>query len=76
MTRRDWWLGVLAIVTIVLLHALIPRYEYRNLGPSENLGLFTRIDRWTGRAEVVAVTDRGEQLGQRLRADTRRIAPR
>jgi phosphatidylglycerophosphate synthase len=31
MTRRDWWLGVLAIVVVVLFHALFPRYEWREV---------------------------------------------
>jgi len=48
MTRRDFWLGVLAIVLAVLLHALVPRYEWQHYGP-DGLGLM-RVDRWTGQA--------------------------
>ena len=46
MTRRDWWLGVAAVVFVVLLHALLPRYELR----TQRMPL--RFDRWTGRVEI------------------------
>lgn len=48
MTRRDWWMGILLLAAAVLAHALIPRYEWRNVGPVPRV----RVDRWTGRAEV------------------------
>lgn len=69
MTRRDWWIGVLLIVLAVLAHALVPRYEYRNFGEFAP-GIFTRIDRWTGSAELVSVrTDEaGRAMGTRLGA--------
>lgn len=46
MTRRDWWLGVVAVVAAVLVHALVPRYDWRGPYGRELL----RLDRWTGRA--------------------------
>ena len=46
MTRRDWWLGVGAVVATILLHAFVPRYEWRNIGAAP----VVRIDRWTGQA--------------------------
>lgn len=49
MTRRDWWLGMAALVIAVLLHAAVPRYEWRPLAGT--IG-FVRIDRWTGRAQL------------------------
>jgi len=48
MTRRDWWLGVAAVVLALLAHAAFPRYDWRNIGPAPRV----RIDRWTGHAVV------------------------
>lgn len=48
MTRRDWWLGVAVLSLAVLLHALMPRYDI-----TTTPGGMMRVDRWTGRAEVV-----------------------
>ena len=48
MTRRDWWLGIAALVVAILMHAMLPRYQFFN-GPS----MFPlRGDRWTGRVEA------------------------
>lgn len=44
MTRRDWWLGIVLIVAAILVHALVPRYDW-----GQNR---IRIDRWTGAAEI------------------------
>jgi len=49
MTRRDWWLGILAVVLAVLLHALLPRYEIRSSGQR----ILGRIDHWTGTIEII-----------------------
>ncbi len=49
MTRLDWWLGVLLIVVALLVHALVPRYEWQT--PAESVAVAIRIDRWTGAAE-------------------------
>lgn len=43
--RRDWWIGVAAIVLAILIHALIPRYEWRQQDQ-----VLIKIDRWTGDA--------------------------
>jgi hypothetical protein len=43
MSRRDWWLGVLAVVLALLFHAAFLRYEVRFSD-----GRALRIDRWTG----------------------------
>jgi hypothetical protein len=51
ITRRDYWLGIAAIVIALALHALVPRYEWRNYGSGPP---FIRIDRWTGRAVLGA----------------------
>ena len=48
MTRRDWWLGVALIVAAIVLHALVPRYEWRDAGGAP----IVRIDRWTGAAQM------------------------
>lgn len=45
MTRRDWWMGVGALVLALLLHAAFPRYDWRAVG-ADNLPW--RVDRWTG----------------------------
>jgi hypothetical protein len=45
MTRRDWWLGVFVVALVLLLHAAIPRYEWRSAG---SMPTAARIDRWTG----------------------------
>lgn len=44
MTRRDWWLGVACIVAALILHALVPRYEWRHIDGSA----WGRVDRWSG----------------------------
>lgn len=44
MTRRDWWLGIGALVLAVLLHAALPRYTWQS-GPG---GIPWRVDRWSG----------------------------
>jgi hypothetical protein len=46
MTRRDWWLGVSLLVAAIMLHALVPRYEWQHIEGA----VFMRVDRWTGRA--------------------------
>lgn len=46
MTRRDWWIGIGLIVVALVLHAALPRYDWRQTGAQ-----FIRIDRWAGRAE-------------------------
>jgi hypothetical protein len=47
ISRRDWWLGILAVVCAILLHAAVPRYEWRE---TARLPHVIRVDRWTGRA--------------------------
>lgn len=51
VTRRDWWLGVLAIVVVVLFHAVFPRYEWRT--SSSHTDVSIRIDRWRGTTMLV-----------------------
>lgn len=53
MTRRDWWLGVLLLVGAIILHALIPRFEWVSLTPE---GDVIKVDRWTGVEEHRWVT--------------------
>jgi len=50
VTSREWWLGVAVPTLVILLHAAIPRYEYRSAGGSPFLWM--RIDRWTGQAQM------------------------
>jgi hypothetical protein len=47
MTRRDWWLGVAVLAIAIMVHAILPRYEWRQVGNA-----FVRIDRWFGAAAV------------------------
>jgi hypothetical protein len=48
LNRRDWWIGIALVVAALLVHAALPRYEWR-----ETMGgrRAVRIDRWTGNAE-------------------------
>jgi hypothetical protein len=58
MTRRDWYIGVTLIAVAVLLHALLPRYEWR-AGPSDRH--LIRIDRWTGAASLGVISSSQSQ---------------
>ena len=51
MTRRDWWLGVAVLALVILVHALLPRYEW---SVSPMFGIL-RFDRWTGRTERATI---------------------
>ena len=53
MTRRDWWIGVTLLCAVVLIHAAIPRYEWRHVQGVA----FTKVDRWTGTMRFGAVVD-------------------
>jgi hypothetical protein len=57
VSRRDWWLGVLAVVCAILLHAALPRFEWR--AQPQVPGLMIRIDRWTGQATRVPLASMG-----------------
>lgn len=57
MTRRDWWIGVMLIVFALLVHALIPRYDFRQ--ERSGSAYWTRIDRWTGSAAVFRIDAEG-----------------
>jgi len=46
ISRREWWLGIAAVVLAILWHATFPRYEWRS---AIGVGLI-RVDRWTGSA--------------------------
>jgi hypothetical protein len=75
MTRRDWWLGIGAVVVAILLHAAIPRYAWRDTsGPYRQAGLVMRIDRWTGHADVGRYDEHGrwEIFEQAATTDTTR----
>jgi hypothetical protein len=45
--------GVL-LVLAALAHTMLPRYEVR---PLEEFGVFVRIDRWRGTADIALMTD-------------------
>ncbi len=62
MTRRDWWLGVVAVVLAILVHAAIPRYRWQQ----RDRVYWVRIDRWTGTAELV-VPRRPQLMSKRPR---------
>ncbi len=49
MTRRDWWLAVTMLALAITLHALFPRYEWRDPGGEGQT--YLRFDRWTGRSQ-------------------------
>ena len=50
MTRRDWWFGIVLIVLAILVHALMPRYQFQ-IDQGETRTYLYRIDRWTGEIE-------------------------
>jgi len=52
ITRRDWWIGVTLIVLALLVHGLVPRYDFRQFRDTTS---WTRIDRWTGSAALFVV---------------------
>lgn len=59
MSQRSWWLGVMAIVLAILLHAAVPRYTWQRPETDDPFALI-RIDRWTGRAQWGAMQRTGE----------------
>ena len=60
ISRREWWIGIVLVMLAILVHALVPRYEYQRVGPSG--AVWIRVDLWTGRAQVAALTADGIQL--------------
>lgn len=48
MTARHWWAGIGVLVAALVLHAAIPRYDWRPLTGF----VWVRADRWTGHAEI------------------------
>lgn len=69
ITTRDWWLGMFALVSVLLLHLALPRYDWL---PEPGSVAVVRIDRWTGRAELgtfvdargwISAADRRRELG-------------
>ena len=59
-SRLDWWAGVLLVSAALLTHALLPRYSYQHPGNELSGLVWTKVDRWTGRAYLVRVTATGE----------------
>ena len=57
ISRRDWWIGIVLVVLAILVHALVPRYEYQHDGPGSIA--WVRVDRWTGRALFTTLTTDG-----------------
>ena len=58
ITRRDWWIGVALVTAAILVHALVPRYDYRHPtagGGGWYGGEWIVIDRWTGDAEMIMI---------------------
>lgn len=49
LTLRVWIVAVFALAAALVVHAAIPRYEWRT---TENPTILIRIDRWTGRAQL------------------------
>lgn len=52
ISRRDWWIGVALVTLVLLLHALLPRYEVRIVAEHGFRTVFVRVDRWRGTAEL------------------------
>lgn len=66
MTRRDYWLIGAAMVVAILLHALVPRYDWRDPGGDDAV-TYIRIDRWTGQAEIGRFTRDGWRPAREIR---------
>ena len=49
MTRIDWWLGILLVVSGLLWVGLLPRYSFATIPVQD--GIVVRMDRWTGQVE-------------------------
>ena len=58
VTRRDWWLGVAIVAAAVLVHALLPRYDWLLL--REETADVLRIDRWPGDARHMRLIEQGD----------------
>ena len=63
ISRRDWWIGIVLVVLAILVHALVPRYEYQHDGPGSIA--WVRVDRWTGRALFTTLTTEDYANGRR-----------
>jgi hypothetical protein len=51
MTRLDWWLGILLLVSAIVAHAAMNRYSwhlYSVGGQGQNARALVKIDRFTG----------------------------
>ena len=51
ISRLEWWISVTLVVLVIVVHALVPHYEYQLAGAG-GLG-WVRVDRWTGQAIFV-----------------------
>ena len=51
ISRLEWWISVTLVVLVIVVHALVPRYEYQQASAG-GLG-WVRVDRWTGQAIIV-----------------------
>ena len=66
MRCRDWWIGIVIVAGILLLHALFPRYEVaRHVnGPSR---FIVQHERWTGRIVTRYADDLADEWHERHR---------
>jgi hypothetical protein len=71
MTRRDWWIGILVLVAVIVAHSAMNRYSwhlYQVNGQGQNARALVKIDRFTGaithepvpRLDVPALWERAE----------------
>lgn len=56
--RVDVWIATLAIAAALLVHALVPRYQFQHMVGYSGRS-FVRIDRWTGVAQSGVVEPGG-----------------
>lgn len=56
MSKRDWWLGITMLMVALLVHAALPRYEWRTMDG----WVVVRVDRWTGHASAGRVSRAGD----------------
>ena len=54
MTDNKMWLAVIAVAVAILVHALVPRYEFSTAATATSATVLG-FDRWSGKATAAGV---------------------